>query len=65
AKLIVPVAFSVLSLRLILQLWGYSLAIGRGLDRPIAVPLIEDAATVAAKEAETVSGFDDDLEQRR
>ncbi|MEM9228816.1 MAG: TRAP transporter small permease [Pseudomonadota bacterium] len=60
AKLIVPVAFSVLSLRLILQLWGYAVAIRRGLEHPVAVPLIEDAATVAAKEAETVSGFDQD-----
>lgn len=59
AKLVVPIAFAVLSLRFILQLWGYALAIVQGQDRPVAVPLIEDAATVAAKEAETVSGFDE------
>lgn len=54
AKLIVPVAFSVLALRLVLQLWGYLRAIATG--EAIAVPLIEDAATVAAREAEAVSG---------
>ena len=59
AKLIVPVAFSVMCLRLALQLWGYVRAIATGSDRPVAVPLIEDAATVAAKEASTVSGFDE------
>ena len=59
AKLIVPVAFSVMCLRLVLQLWGYVRAIVSGADRPIAVPLIEDAATVAANEAATVSGFDE------
>ena len=60
AKLLAPVAFAVLSVRLTLQLWGYVLAIVSGSDRPIAVPLIEDAATVAANEAATVSGADDD-----
>jgi len=57
-KLVVPVAFSVLCLRLALQLWAYGLAIISGTASPIAVPLIEDAATVAAAEAATVSGFD-------
>lgn len=57
-KLVVPVAFSVLCLRLALQLWAYGRAIITGTASPIAVPLIEDAATVAAAEAATVSGFD-------
>jgi len=60
AKLIVPVAFSVLSLRLFLQLWGYFNAFISGTDRPIGVPMVEDAATVAAREAATVSGFEDE-----
>lgn len=60
-KLLIPVAFSVLVLRLFLQLWGYFNAIISGTSSPIAVPLVEDAATVAAKEAETVSGFDEGL----
>ncbi len=59
AKLIVPVAFSVLGLRLLLQLWSYSRAIVSGTDNPVAVPLIEDAATVAAREAAAVTGRED------
>jgi len=59
-KLIVPVAFSVLSLRLILQLWGYGRAVISGDPNPVAVPMIENAATAAANEAATVSGFDEE-----
>lgn len=60
AKLLVPVAFSVLALRLAFQVWGYGRAILSGTPRPVAVPLIEDASTVAAHEAETVSGLERD-----
>ncbi len=56
AKLVVPAAFTVLALRLLLQLWGYLRAIGKGGDSPVAVPLVEDAAAVAAAEAEAVLG---------
>ncbi len=56
AKLVVPVALSVLVIRLLLQLWGYARAIRQGGDNPVAVPLIEDAAAVAAAEAETLLG---------
>ena len=35
---------------------GYFRAVVKGGEHPIAVPLIEDAATVAAKEAESISG---------
>ena len=56
AKLVVPIAFTVLALRLILQIWGYARAVKEGGDRPVAVPLIEDAAAVAAAEAESVMG---------
>lgn len=59
AKLLAPIAFSVLSLRLCLQLWAYGRAIKTVDLEPIAVPLIEDAATQASKEAETVSGFEE------
>ena len=64
AKLVVPVMLTVLCLRLILNLWGYIRAISLGQDSPVAVPLIEDAATQAAREAETVSGgvVDDSLD---
>lgn len=56
AKLVVPFALTVLALRLVLQLWGYSRAILKGGDSPVAVPLVESAADVAAKEAESVMG---------
>ncbi len=55
AKLLVPVAFGVLCLRLILQLWAYIRAFARNDPRPIAVPLVVDAATQAAMEAGHVS----------
>ena len=60
AKLVVTFSFAVLSLRLMLQVWGYSRALRTGTRSPIAVPLIEDAATAAANEAATVSGFDEE-----
>ncbi len=56
AKLLAPVAFSVLALRLALQLVAYARAFKNNETSPVAVPLIEDAATQAAKEADTVSG---------
>jgi TRAP-type C4-dicarboxylate transport system permease small subunit len=59
AKLVVPVALTVLALRLLLQCWGYLRAMREGGERPVAVPLIEDAAAVAAAEAEAVMGHDD------
>lgn len=59
AKLIVPVALTVLALRLMLQIWGYLRALRQNSDKPVAVPLIESAAEVAAKEADTVSGHDE------
>lgn len=55
AKLIVPVAFAVLAVRFLLQLWAYGRAIVQNAERPVAVPLIEDAAAQAAREAATVS----------
>ena len=58
AKLMVPVAFSVLCLRLVLQAWGYGRALVLGLDTPVAVPLIQSAAAQAAAEAEQLSGAD-------
>lgn len=60
AKLLAPVAFSVLCLRLLLQAWGYGRAMVLGLDTPVAVPLIQDAAEQAAAEAEQLSGHDND-----
>lgn len=62
AKLLAPIAFMVLNLRLTLQLWGYARAFINDDANPVAVPLIEDAATQAAKEAAAVS--DDIVEAR-
>lgn len=58
AKILVPIAFSVLALRLVLQLWGYARAFVSG--QAVAVPLIEDIATIAAREAEAVSAAEGD-----
>ncbi|MEL6793304.1 MAG: TRAP transporter small permease [Pseudomonadota bacterium] len=55
AKLLAPVAFGVLCIRLVLQLWAYGLAIQTGEEHPIAVPVPLSAAEVAAAEAATVS----------
>ncbi len=59
AKLVVPVALSILVLRLLLQLWGYARAIREGTDTPVAVPLMENDNAIAAAEAESVLGSDD------
>ncbi|SNY93187.1 TRAP-type C4-dicarboxylate transport system, small permease component [Cohaesibacter sp. ES.047] len=59
AKLLAPVAFSVLCVRLVLQLWAYTRAFIRDDQAPIAVPLIADAATLAAEEAQHVSSQND------
>jgi len=60
AKLMVPFALSVLTLRLALQLWGYGRAFMRNDERPVTVPLIETAEEQAQAEAKSVSGADDD-----
>ncbi|MBT8456806.1 MAG: TRAP transporter small permease [Rhodobacteraceae bacterium] len=58
AKFLVPFAMGILWLRLALQLWGYGRAFRQNTNSPVAVPLIEDAATLANKEAKTVEGDD-------
>ncbi|AAV95094.1 TRAP transporter small permease [Ruegeria pomeroyi] len=58
SKLLAPVAFSVLCLRLGLQVWGYGRAFVLGLEAPVAVPLIQDVAAQAAAEAEQLAGHD-------
>lgn len=59
AKLLAPVAFSVLCLRFMLQAWGYGRAFVRNDVEPVAVPLVEDAASIAAREAASVSGMEE------
>ena len=56
AKLLAPIAFGILCLRLMLQAYAYTRAIIRNDAQPIAVPLVADAATQARMEADTVSG---------
>jgi TRAP-type C4-dicarboxylate transport system permease small subunit len=51
SKLVVPVAFAVLALRLVLQAVGYARAFWLNLERPVAVPLIQSAADQALAEA--------------
>lgn len=58
AKLFVPIAFTVLCLRASLQVWGYGRAFVLGLERPVAVPLIQTAAEQAAAEAAQIEGRD-------
>ena len=51
SKLVVPFAFAVLTLRLVLQAWGYGRALVLGLENPVAVPLtlsIEEQAMAEA-----------------
>lgn len=54
AKLIVTFSMAVLWVRLWLQLWGFGRAVKENSKMPVAVPLIEDPATQAMHEAETV-----------
>jgi TRAP-type C4-dicarboxylate transport system permease small subunit len=52
AKLLAPVALSVLSIRLVLQIWGFAKAFIFNQTSPVAVPLTEDIEAQARKEAD-------------
>lgn len=56
SKLLIPVAFSVLSLRLVVQIVSYGRAFVLNLETPVAVPFIQSAAAQAAAEAEQLDG---------
>ena len=58
SKLVVPIAFGVLVLRLVLQAWGYGRALVLGLESPVAVPLNLSIAEQARLEAEALEGSD-------
>ncbi|MGA9253128.1 MAG: TRAP transporter small permease [Roseobacter sp.] len=58
SKLVVPIAFGVLVLRLLLQAWGYGRAFVLGLENPVAVPLNLSVAEQARLEAEALEGAD-------
>jgi TRAP-type C4-dicarboxylate transport system permease small subunit len=59
AKLLVPVAFSILSARLAIQAWSYAHALITGATNPVAVPMMRSVADQAAEEARHVSGLDE------
>jgi len=56
SKLMVPLAFGVLAMRLALQCWGYARAFVLGLENPVAVPLILTVAEQAQIEADQLEG---------
>ena len=58
SKLVVPIAFAVLVMRLLLQAWGYGRALILGLENPVAVPLNLSVAEQARLEAEALEGSD-------
>ena len=58
SKLIVPVAFFILVLRLLLQAWGYGRALILGLENPVAVPLTLTVAEQAAIEVRSLEEVD-------
>jgi TRAP-type mannitol/chloroaromatic compound transport system permease small subunit len=55
-KLLVPMMFGVLVLRIIVQIIGYARALFLGLDSPVAVPLMQSVAEQAAAEAALMEG---------
>lgn len=57
AKLMAPVAFSVLCVRLVLQLCSYTQAFVKNDPSPVAVPMIQSAAEQAQEEAQHVSSL--------
>lgn len=65
AKILFPIMFGLLAIRLCLQIWGYWVAFRANADEPAAVPIPIDAAAQALAEAETVSGFDDESPETR
>lgn len=56
AKLLAPVAFFVLGVRLSLQLFAYGRAFVRNETSPVAVPMVETPAEQAAREAASMEG---------
>ena len=62
-KILFPILFCILSIRLALHVLAYLKAIRSGEAEPVAVPLIEDVAQQTKREAETVSGLESETEQ--
>lgn len=58
SKLVVPVALSVLFLRLLLQIYGYARLVANPKGQPYGVPVIQDVEEVAQHEIEEAFGDD-------
>lgn len=58
SKIVVPIAFGILCLRLLLQAWGYARALVLGLESPVAVPLSLSVEEQARLEAAQLEGRD-------
>ncbi|MES0880268.1 TRAP transporter small permease subunit [Roseibium sp. SCP14] len=56
SKLMVPVAFSLLFLRLLMQIYGYARLVADPSRAPVAVPVIENVEEVAQHEIEEAFG---------
>lgn len=56
SKLVVPIAFGILTLRLVLQVVGYARAFVLGLENPVAVPLSLTIEEQAMAEAAALEG---------
>ncbi|MEI2386327.1 TRAP transporter small permease [Breoghania sp. JC706] len=63
SKLLVPVALSLLSLRLVLQLVGYGRLIADPTRMPIDVPVVVDVTETARHEIEETFGDEDDEDE--
>ena len=64
SKLLVPVAFSILLVRLLLQSWGYARLVAYPDAEPIAVPLMHGVEELAEKEIHDTFGDDDDSKSK-
>lgn len=60
SKLVIPVALSLLLLRLTLQLYGYWMLVRDPSSEPVAVPVISDVESMAKHEIEEAFGEDAD-----
>ncbi|MGH1349764.1 MAG: TRAP transporter small permease subunit [Methyloligellaceae bacterium] len=58
-KFLVPLSLSLLLIRLLLHLWGYTRAFINNENEPVGVPLPIDVATHAKMEAELMDGIND------
>lgn len=63
SKLVVPISFTVLALRLLVHIWGYARLVAHPQRAPVAVPLIADISEVAQREAHE-AGVDEPAQGR-